>query len=616
MLYNDFDPDALMEGLKLCGKFVLNNLNREHIFSNAGQKSVLNIKPTGFEFSLFAKFTHSNMIMDGGVCNDVFQTNSCIGMKIFDNSEIFNIGYIAFQDVPIFSPDAFLRLVKPELIGTFESFVDQQISLKKTDNKQRIIASDEKKIYKETKPELLKNNPDLLESLKKLSNDIYLLERVIDNDITFTTQSRAELYYDSEGSEIIQYLDEISIIIEFDFLNDNQAAVECLVVERFNSQRKVPDNIGEILMDKVLKEIELNIFYEEMKSGTYKILLQSDASDVFFHEAFAAHLLSGTYISEKISTIFTNRLDENFPKLKGIDIIMDPTLEGEYGSYKYDHEGVKSQKVVLMEDGTIKNFLTDKRSAVLLEIIDKDRLLVEQLSALSNIDELIVEYIPEKYLKRSFKQIRDKLAYLLDKDLLSELVKNVATLDKSLDWRSDHSRLTAKSNGHSRVQWWVGVNPSGEYQYVPSEARMSNLIIQNNNPDDGESIEDFAIKSCKKDDLDFYLSVNSSAGQIDVENGTFVITPSLIKKVYVDGREDEMINPGTFSMSLEDFLKAIEKVAHENEVAYGQCGASSGFVPVGSYTPKVFVGHVPYQAAPELEPVDDTVIDILQAKHI
>ena len=118
-----------------------------------------------------------------------------------------------------------------------------------------------------------------------------------------------------------------------------------------------------------------------------------------------------------------------------------------------------------------------------------------------------------------------------------------------------------------------------------------------------------------QNEIDALLNALNS-GEIDVQNGTFIIEPSTVKKIYVDGREEEIVNPGTLSMSLEDFLKSIEKIGHENEVSYGQCGASSGFVPVGSYTPKIFVGYVPYQAAPELKAVDDVIIDILNAKDL
>lgn len=616
MNYEQFNPEDILEALKAVGKFTLTNLNQDIKVANSEGDIIVPVKPNGFDISLFVKFVDSIVILNGGICNKRSDVASSMSIDIYDYSEVFNFFRVVIGNLPIYSPESFLRVIKPSLIEEFPLFVDNHLQLKKSDVKFRLKANEEKKIYKEKKPDILDDYSDLIVKLNQLSTDIYNIDLIVENEINFTAQNKIEIFYDSIGSEIIQYSDEIVITVDFEFLNANQVLVESVIVERFNSKRKVPDDFNEIIMEKVLKEIELNYFYEELKSGTYKILLQPDASNVFFHEAFAAHLLSGTYISEKISTIFTNRIGEKFHKLEGIDIIMDPTLEHGYGSYKYDHQGVKAQAVVLMENGVIKDLLNDKKSTTLLEIIEKDKLLVEHLSSLENIDELISEFVPEKHQKRIFKQIKDRLAHLLDKDLLTELINNVPNLDKNLDWRSDYSRLTAKSNGHSRVQWWTGINKNGELIPISSEARMSNLIIKNNNPDDGVKIEDFAIESCKKDNLEFYLSINALSGEIDVQNGTFIIEPSTVKKIYVDGREEEIVNPGTLSMSLEDFLKSIEKIGHENEVSYGQCGASSGFVPVGSYTPKIFVGYVPYQAAPELKAVDDVIIDILNAKDL
>ncbi|MDQ1433133.1 MAG: TldD protein [Patescibacteria group bacterium] len=614
MLFDKFYAEQLLDGLKIVGKFALTDLNHMHVVSGAEGSHSIDIKPNEFSFSLLSKFTHINNISNGGINKDEFYNDSCLHVSLSSDSKVYTGINFAVNNPPVFSVDSLVRSVKPMLISQFPIFVKNHITSEAIGNKTRLEAKGEKNIYKESMPELLKNSDFIVSEMLELSSELYKVEMVLNNIITITTVNNAEIYYDSIGTEIIQYSNDTVVQLSFSYVNANQAEIEAVIVEVYKNGI-IPENIKELIYKKALKDIENNWFYVELNSGVYKILLQADASDVFFHEAFAAHLLSGTYISENISTVFKNRIGEFFPKLKGIDIIMDPSIGNGYGSYVYDHQGVKSQKVTLLENGVIKDLLTDKRSAAALEIIQKDASLVEQLLQVENIDKLLLQYVEEKYLKRSFLKKKDQLIFLLNKDLLGNVILD-SGIDVSLDWRSDHSRLTRQSNGHSRVQWWVTLNEEGRLATVKSEARMSNLIINNNNEDDGMTLEEFAKQSCIRDGQDFYLSVNATNGEIDVENATFIIDPSLIKKVYVDGREEEVVDPGTFSMSLENFLDNIERVGHENEVSYGHCGASSGFIPVGSYTPKVFVGFTPYQEAPDLEVVSDEIMDILTSKHL
>jgi predicted Zn-dependent protease len=613
MLFEKFNAENILNGLKICGNFILNQLNYDHVVSGGEGKYLVKIKPKEYSFSLFYKFTHINTVTNGGVSEEVFGEDTCLGIDISSDSEIVNNSHISINEVPVFCIKSLVRSVIPVLIAQFPRFVDGQISSKLEQNKHKIIAKGEKNIYKEEKPKLVKNSDFVVGEMQKLSEKIYQMDLVLSNYITTSSTNNVEIFFDNNGSEIVQYSNNTIITVLLDIVNNNQSFMTISVIEHFKNNI-IPENLSDILLERVKNDIKNNLFYHELNSGTYKILLQPNASDVFFHEAFAAHLLSGTYISENISTIFKNRIGESFPTLKGIDIIMDPTIEKGFGSYVYDHQGVKSKKVILLEDGVIKELLNDKKSASKLEIIGKDIEIINQLLEVENIDELLLKHIPEKHLKRAFTKKKDQLIFLLNKHLLEKVIIE-SGVDTSLDWRSDRNRLKNQSNGHSRVEWWSGTNNSGQTYSISSEARMSNLVIKNNNIDDGMSMEEFAKNSCLKDGQDFYLSVDAFEGEIDVENGTFIINPCLVKKIYVDDREDEVINPGTFSMSLENFLSIIERVGHKNEVSYGHCGARSGFVTVGSYTPQVFVGLTPYQAATELEVVDDAVMDILTNKY-
>lgn len=90
-------------------------------------------------------------------------------------------------------------------------------------------------------------------------------------------------------------------------------------------------------------------------------ILSKEAAGVFFHEIFG-HRVEG-YRLKKESDAQTYKKKVNEEILHpDISVIFDPTIK-EYkgnplnGSYQYDDEGVKGEKVVVVERGVLKNFL-------------------------------------------------------------------------------------------------------------------------------------------------------------------------------------------------------------------------------------------------------------------
>jgi len=88
------------------------------------------------------------------------------------------------------------------------------------------------------------------------------------------------------------------------------------------------------------------------------------ATAVFFHEVLGHRLEGHRQKTEKEGQTFTKKVGQNIlPSF--ISVIDDPTrdyFEGKClaGNYFYDDEGFKAEKVVLVEDGVLKNFLLSK----------------------------------------------------------------------------------------------------------------------------------------------------------------------------------------------------------------------------------------------------------------
>jgi predicted Zn-dependent protease len=94
------------------------------------------------------------------------------------------------------------------------------------------------------------------------------------------------------------------------------------------------------------------------------VILKNRAAAVFFHEIFGHRVEGQRQKKESEGQTFTKMLGQpvvsNF-----ISVYDDPTLErfqGTFlrGAYRYDDEGVPAQRVALVENGVLRNFLMDR----------------------------------------------------------------------------------------------------------------------------------------------------------------------------------------------------------------------------------------------------------------
>jgi predicted Zn-dependent protease len=116
-------------------------------------------------------------------------------------------------------------------------------------------------------------------------------------------------------------------------------------------------------------ELEVEHAYDISKtkslgSGSCPVIFDGLASETLFHELMA-HLLSGKYIYTRESSLFAGKIGKMIMP-DNVSIIADSSIKNYFGSYDYDEEGVKSQRVPLVESGVLKNYLLDRVSAGML----------------------------------------------------------------------------------------------------------------------------------------------------------------------------------------------------------------------------------------------------------
>ncbi|MEM3578864.1 MAG: TldD/PmbA family protein [Candidatus Bathyarchaeia archaeon] len=118
---------------------------------------------------------------------------------------------------------------------------------------------------------------------------------------------------------------------------------------------ETPEIVGERAAKRAVDQLKA----KPPKGGTFPVVLGPNVVGVFVHEAFG-HLaeadltLSGSVLMDKLGKKVASEV---------VTIYDDGTIEGAFGSFKYDDEGVPAQKTLLIKDGIVVGLMHNKETA-------------------------------------------------------------------------------------------------------------------------------------------------------------------------------------------------------------------------------------------------------------
>lgn len=95
--------------------------------------------------------------------------------------------------------------------------------------------------------------------------------------------------------------------------------------------------------------------------GRMPIIISSEAGGTMIHEAIG-HGLEADLAQQGLS-IYSNKIGLQVASPL-VTVIDDPTLPNKRGSYRFDDEGIDSQRTVLVEKGVLRNYLYDRLTAM------------------------------------------------------------------------------------------------------------------------------------------------------------------------------------------------------------------------------------------------------------
>jgi TldD protein len=118
---------------------------------------------------------------------------------------------------------------------------------------------------------------------------------------------------------------------------------------------ETPDVVGKRLAKRAINQLEA----KTPKGGSKTVVLGPNVVGVFVHEAFG-------HLAEADLALSGGVLMNNMGKKIASDVVTfydDGTVDGAFGSFKYDDEGVPTQKTLLINDGVVAGLLHNRETA-------------------------------------------------------------------------------------------------------------------------------------------------------------------------------------------------------------------------------------------------------------
>ncbi len=118
---------------------------------------------------------------------------------------------------------------------------------------------------------------------------------------------------------------------------------------------ETPDVVGKRVAKRAIEQLKA----KRPKGGTFPVVLGPNVVGVFLHEAFG-HLaeadlaLSGSVLLNNIGKKIASAV---------VTFYDDGTVDGAFGSFKYDDEGVPTRKTLLVKDGVVTGLMHNRETA-------------------------------------------------------------------------------------------------------------------------------------------------------------------------------------------------------------------------------------------------------------
>ncbi|MGB3729222.1 MAG: TldD/PmbA family protein [Thermodesulfobacteriota bacterium] len=299
-----------------------------------------------------------------------------VGDYDFDNSikgrSGGRLGFHDAFDVPIDNnPEAIRAALWQVTDHTYKEALTQYFN-KKANKVQEIKDLDSKSFTREKSHayfgpeiELAFNAPEWEDKIRDISSVYKNYKELTNADIVITAQQETVYFVNTEGTKYIR--DEILYSIDAQVVARAEDGKEISNYRNlyYVSPEDIPsvEEIKSVVKEMIEETLEMRNA-EVLSPINVPALLEPEAAGVVFHEAVGHRLEGERQIDDDEGQTFKEKVGHKvIPSF--LSIIDDPSkknFNGRHlmGYYPFDDQGVPGERVVLIEDGVLKNFLLSR----------------------------------------------------------------------------------------------------------------------------------------------------------------------------------------------------------------------------------------------------------------
>jgi len=227
------------------------------------------------------------------------------------------------------------------------------------------FSREDKHIFYSEQKKLELGKDEWLKIVRDITDYLGKIEGLYESNMDVSGEKVVDYFVNSEDSEIADEYINYSVNISAKIKSEDGMSIENFRNYKVTEYDEIPD------YEKLKKDVEKMVDEllrlqkaDEMKPYTGPAILDPSVTGVIFHEAIGHRLEGERQKREESGQTFKDKIGEKIvPEF--LTIIDDPTLrrfngESLFGYYKFDDEGIPAQKVVLIENGILKNYLLSR----------------------------------------------------------------------------------------------------------------------------------------------------------------------------------------------------------------------------------------------------------------
>lgn len=290
--------------------------------------------------------------------NDWFSNNAnCIELPIEENPEAIALLVWDYTD----------RVYK-ESMQRYQK-VQANVAVKvAAEDKSPDFSSEKGEVYSEpvvSDKTLSKQASEMEERIRMYSATFRENQELVSGESSFRIELLRSYFVDTEGACITQNSLQYRLGMDASAVADDGMNLPLYKSYFAHSYKEMPDN-KTVLNDAQEMSKMLSDLRRAPVVDTYAgpALLSPEASGVFFHEFFGHRIEGARMKQESDAQTFKKKVGEQVLS-KDMTVFFDPTIRYYKkiplsGSYVFDDEGVRGQRVEIVKNGTLENFLMSR----------------------------------------------------------------------------------------------------------------------------------------------------------------------------------------------------------------------------------------------------------------